>query len=256
MLISLNYLIKKYDLNIFGLSHFGAHLGQEINTYLENEIVNIHLFEPQAVIFNQLYEKYKEIRYLNFYNFGLGNENKNVIMYLDNSNSESSSILKPKTHLDLYPNIGFEDTEDIEIKIYDDLTINNVNFLNIDIQGYELEALIGCKKSMDVIDYIYTEINNEEVYEDCVLVKDLDKFLDKYDFVRVETSWYEGIAWGDAFYIKKTKIGKSKYIKAKIFNFLLRSKIFSYINYYFKYFEIKINKQWYKFKQKIKSYIR
>ena len=161
MLISLNYLIKKYDLNISGISHFGAHLGQEINTYLENEIVNIHLFEPQTEIFNQLYEKYKKFRYLNFYNFGLGNENKNVIMYLDNSNSESSSILKPKTHLDLYPNIGFEDTVDIEIKIYDDLTINNVNFLNIDIQGYELEALMGCKKSMDVIDYIYTEINNE-----------------------------------------------------------------------------------------------
>jgi hypothetical protein len=54
MLISLDHLIKKYELKINGISHFGAHLGQEIDTYLKNNIKNIHLFEPQSKIFNQL----------------------------------------------------------------------------------------------------------------------------------------------------------------------------------------------------------
>ena len=51
MLISLDYLIKKYDLKIKGVSHFGAHLGQEIDSYLQNNISNVHLFEPQTTNF-------------------------------------------------------------------------------------------------------------------------------------------------------------------------------------------------------------
>ena len=60
MLISLDYLIKKYDLKIKGVSHFGAHLGQEIDSYLQNNISNIHLFEPQTKIFNQLVSNHKK----------------------------------------------------------------------------------------------------------------------------------------------------------------------------------------------------
>ena len=44
MLISLNYLIKKYRLEITGISHFGAHLGQEVDKYLENNIKNILVY--------------------------------------------------------------------------------------------------------------------------------------------------------------------------------------------------------------------
>ena len=71
MLIPLNYLIEKYVLKINGISHFGAHLGQEISSYLDNGIKNIHLFEPQAEIYKSLVENFKEFN-LNFYNFALG----------------------------------------------------------------------------------------------------------------------------------------------------------------------------------------
>ncbi|MDC2962443.1 FkbM family methyltransferase [Acidimicrobiia bacterium] len=147
MLISLDYLIKKYDLKIKCVSHFGAHLGQEIDSYLQNNISNIHLFEPQTKIFNQLVSNHKK-KGLHFYNFGLGSQNKKLKIYLDSGESQSSSILKPKSHLNLHPNIKFQGTEDIEVKIYDNLKIQNINFLNIDVQGYELEALIGCKDSL------------------------------------------------------------------------------------------------------------
>ncbi len=255
MLISLNYLINKYNLEIKGISHFGAHLGQEVNLYLDNKIQNIHLFEPQKDVFQKLYEKYKTYDHLNFYNFGLGSENSNVLMYLDNIESQSSSILKPKTHLDLHPKVGFEGTENIEIRVYDELLIRDVNFLNLDIQGYELEALKGCSGSMKSIDYIYTEVNNEEVYEDCVQVRDLDTFLDTFNFIRVETTWYDNLAWGDAFYIKKSQIGNVNYLRVKLFNFLLKSKTLLHINFYYKTILAKKRKFWFRFKQKVKSYI-
>ena len=83
MLISLDYLIEKYDLKIKGVSHFGAHLGQEIDSYLQNNINNIHLFEPQVQIFNQLVLNHKAKEGLHFYNFGLGSQNKNLKIYLE-----------------------------------------------------------------------------------------------------------------------------------------------------------------------------
>jgi hypothetical protein len=75
------------------------------------------------------------------------------------------------------------------------------NFLNIDVQGFELEVLRGAAETLNYVDYILTEVNREELYEDCVLVEELDEFLDAYGFVREETSWGGG-SWGDAFYVK------------------------------------------------------
>ena len=44
MLIKLTNLVSKYNLNISGVAHFGAHLGQEVMEYEELNIKNIHLF--------------------------------------------------------------------------------------------------------------------------------------------------------------------------------------------------------------------
>ena len=46
-----------------------------------------------------------------------------------------------------------------------------------------------------------TEVNREELYENCCLVEDLDSYLKNYGFSRVKTFWGGG-TWGDAFYAK------------------------------------------------------
>jgi hypothetical protein len=51
------------------------------------------------------------------------------------------------------------------------------------------------------IDYIYTEINEKYLYEDCALVNEIDNYLSLFNFKRVETSMTPH-GWGDAFYIK------------------------------------------------------
>ena len=159
MLIPLNYLIKKYNLDISGISHIGAHVGQEVKIYKENNIDNIYLFEPQKSIFEKLIKNVNTNEVFCF-NFGLGSENfKTFINTGESNDGESASILRPKLHLDLYPEITFEKKEEIEIKVYDELNISGVNFICIDTQGYELEALKGCKNSLKKIDYIYTEVN-------------------------------------------------------------------------------------------------
>jgi hypothetical protein len=116
----------------------------------------------------------------------------------------SSSILKPRKHLEQYPQIIFDQEEVVEMVRLDDFLSEkqNYNFLTIDVQGYELEVLKGSQEMLTNISGILTEVNRDELYENCVQVGQLDDFLDLFDFQRVETNW-EGGTWGDAFYLKK-----------------------------------------------------
>ena len=88
------------------------------------------------------------------------------------------------------------------VRLDDELKDNDkYNFINIDVQGYELEVFKGSSQILKNVDYIMTEVNKSEVYKNCAMVEDLDNFLSKFNFKRVETTW-DGITWGDAFYIK------------------------------------------------------
>jgi hypothetical protein len=134
----------------------------------------------------------------------LGNENKSMSMYVETANSgQSSSILKPVIHLQQYPHIKFDNTEEVEMRRLDDmdLDVQNFNFINIDVQGYELEVFKGGVKTLENIDFIMSEINRDEVYENCTKIDELTDFLSKFGFEFVEQTW-DGGTWGDGFFIK------------------------------------------------------
>ena len=76
------------------------------------------------------------------------------------------------------------------------------NFINIDVQGYELEVFKGSKNVLSSIDYIMCEINRDEVYKNCAKINELKEFLSPYGFELVEETW-DGYTWGDGFFIKK-----------------------------------------------------
>jgi hypothetical protein len=80
---------------------------------------------------------------------------------------------------------------------------NEEVLLKMDVQGYELEVLKGGAETMKHIDYVYCEINRDELYEGNAFVEDLDVFLADYNMERVETDW-AGTLWGDALYIRKS----------------------------------------------------
>ena len=61
---------------------------------------------------------------------------------------------------------------------------------------------MGAVKTLEHIDYVYCEVNRDEVYEENAFVEEIDKFLKFYNMDRVETDWI-GDIWGDALYIKR-----------------------------------------------------
>ena len=188
---------------IKGAIHIGAHYGEELEDYIEEGIQDILLFEPLEENFNIVEKKAKDLNAnIEGYQVALGTQREGTTtMYVSDNEKQSSSILKPKVHLTHHPNVKFPTTEEVELATLDQYYCYNYNFINMDVQGYELEVLKGATKTLEQISYVYCEVNRDEVYENNAYVEEIDEFLSKYNMERVETDW-EGEIWGDALYIR------------------------------------------------------
>lgn len=203
MIFDLKNLKEKYNLDIKGVIHVGAHFGKEFQIYEDLKIKNSIFFEPSSKTFKILKHNIGDKTIL--VNKAVGNENKKIEINLETSNEgQSNSILTPKIHLNQYPHIQFFEKEEVDMVRLDDFLQNpkDYNFMNIDVQGYELEVLKGSEKLLENIDYIMVEINRAEVYENCAMIDDLICFLKPYKFKLVEQDWLGG-TWGDGFFIKE-----------------------------------------------------
>lgn len=204
MLLSFTGLRKKYNMDVKGIIHIGGHYGEEIDEYVRNGIQEIVIFEPLSDSFDVLCENIKDLNAnIIAHQVALGPEETVATMYVSDNEKQSSSLLKPKVHITHHPHVKFPETEEVEVKVLDDFDYSKYNFINMDVQGYELEVLKGAKKTLENVDYVYCEVNRDEVYEGNAYVEELDEFLSQYNMERVETSW-DGQIWGDALYIKKS----------------------------------------------------
>ena len=130
---------------------------------------------------------------------------KNKVKLNIADNGQSSSILEFGTHKKSYPNISYLSSKEVDVIPLDNWIDENnenrelYNFVNIDIQGYELEALKGMIKQLKYVDYLYLEVNFRQVYKNCSELKDIDNFLNIYGFKRVGM-FRTNKGWGDAIY--------------------------------------------------------
>ena len=204
MLISYSDLCKTFDLKVHGILHIGAHLCEELQTYVNNGCSKIIWIEGDPNIYNVVKIKYPRQIIFNYLITDVDNEE---VTFNHANNGQSSSIFAFGTHEKYHPEVKFISKSKLLTKridtIYKDHGIdkNFANFLNIDIQGAELLALKSLGDILTNFDYIYLEVNKEEVYIGCALISDIDEYLGKYGFKRVSVSWTVA-NWGDAFYIK------------------------------------------------------
>ena len=206
MLLKLHKLVEKYEMNIRGVIHVGAHLGEEYDAYAEIEIADIIFVEPLPECFNILESRFKDNENVRLINRAAGSLKHEAQIYKSTNQLASSSLLKPKQHLEQHPDVNFYyDDTTVKVDRLDNMLSPNDdhNFLNMDIQGYELEALRGLGDLIHNIDYVLCEVNRKEVYEQCAQVEEIDEFLADFNFKRVETNW-AGDSWGDALYIKES----------------------------------------------------
>jgi len=130
-----------------------------------------------------------------------------LVQFHVSNNVQSSSVLEFGTHAKHYSNIKFIRHDELRTTTIDTFFENNkinpikYNFWNFDIQGAEMLALIGAKHSLEYTKALYLEVNTEEVYKKCAILRDLDNFLGDIGFTRVETSMTKE-GWGDALFLR------------------------------------------------------
>jgi FkbM family methyltransferase len=203
MLIPLHDLVQKYKIQFKGILHVGAHECEEMSDYLRYVNINKILWVeaiPEKVALCR--NKHPDIR---IETAVVSNVVENVLFHVS-SNGQSSSMLDLGLHSKYYPHITYirefeSETIRLEdvLRPYEDVEFN---FLNLDIQGAELKALQGMGEYLTRVDYVYTEVNSDYVYENCALVGEMDEYLMKFGLYRVETGW-TNCQWGDAFYIRQ-----------------------------------------------------
>lgn len=201
MLIPFSFIFNKYKLKVTGLCHVGAHFAQEHKDYLREGVTKVAYIEASPTTYYTLC-RLSLPGQVSLFNVALADYEGSCEMYMETANQgQSSSLLKPGTHTAHYPSIVFDKRESVKVTTLDNLKLTGYNMLNIDVQGAELLVLKGGLNTLVNIDYVYTEVNREAVYEGCALIGEMDELLTGEGFERVETSW-TGQGWGDAFYIR------------------------------------------------------
>ncbi len=192
-----------------GVIHIGANDGAEYAMYAGNGVNRQIWIEPHPVPYERLLRNLPKNPDIRTFRVACGNFSGKAKMTLLYGNAEQScSLLRPKLHLQYYPQFPVSGELEIDIVRLDELlTQNNVdistyNLLVLDAQGYELECLKGAERTLLAMDYVLSEVNAEELYEGCALVGNLDLWLEGYGFRRVESDWRgPNGSFGDALYV-------------------------------------------------------
>ena len=206
MLIEFSHLCQKYQFKPGGIIHIGAHNLEEMDKYLSEEVFKIIWIEGNPDLVSKNSHRVDGTNQKLFHGLVYSKDNKEVEFNITN-NLQSSSILEFGKHKEYHPQVEFIETRKMTTTRVDTLLEKNginpeeFDFVNLDIQGVELQALKGFGKYLDHIKYIYTEVNSGEVYKNNDSIEDLDLFLSGFGFKRVETEMTP-FEWGDAFYIR------------------------------------------------------
>lgn len=191
MLLDLPALAKKYDIKCTGVIHAGAHTAEELPIYQQLDWHPITWVEANPELAGRLIAHgHNVVTVAAGADFGKA-------QFHVTSLSGSSSLLEPGLNLEWRKDLKVDKV--ITVPVWPIRAFQKwENFLNLDIQGAELEALQGT--DLIRIDYIYTEVHKVPTYIDCPLIGELDDFL--VNFKRVETKWVKD-RWGDALYIRR-----------------------------------------------------
>lgn len=182
----LDYLKDKYIKPDSVILDIGANIGNHSVYYaLACKAKRIYQFEPQQDIFKIL-KKNIELNYLQDickpYNIGLGSKNGNGrILSYDRDNSGGTSIT-------------MDDGGDMKVKRLDEICTEKVDFIKIDVEGFEYNVLLGAGALLKN----YSPVIYMEVYDD--KFEQVNKLLDSYGYRKIEKVTdadyiYKKISW-------------------------------------------------------------
>lgn len=195
--------------------HIGAHDGIEADIYDYFQAKNVYWFECNPYVFpNLLHRIHEKTRYSRHRAFqtALWSESGQELefnFYRDKRDGASGFYLPDKMFDYIKDCPLLEDKIKIKTNILNNyindglVDISNTTFLNIDVQGAELEVFKGATKLLesDKLQFIWCEVSWDNVYKNAPLMDDISEYLKQYSFISVgvRTDW---AIHGDALYMR------------------------------------------------------
>lgn len=203
MLILLSELKQKFNISPKSCLHIGASHGEEREAYRVNGIEFVQWIEAIPEVFEKLIENIKGFDGHYAINACVSNVAEEKEFNVSSNDGQSSSIFEFGTHSEVHPDVYFVKKIKVTTTTIECLCLPVPDMINLDIQGAELLALKGMNKEwLSEVKYIYSEINEKELYKGCALVGEIDEYLKQFGFKRVLTRMAGNAGWGDAFYMK------------------------------------------------------
>ena len=189
----------------------GAHIGTDTVEFAANYGSTIYAFEPVKNIFEQLVSNTKEYENVTCFNIALSSRNGVADMYISSGYSHgSSSLLKPKKHLEFHPDVYFKNVEQVKCTKLDtwanENKVKQVDMLWLDMQGAEQKMLMESFIILETVSVIHTEVSLFETYEGMGSYKGFKKFLKSRGFEVVLEAIPKGNYGGNVLFVKKSKI--------------------------------------------------
>jgi len=200
---------EKYVKEIRGVLHVGANTGQELDWYVNKKVSRVIWFEPHNKSFAILQANIAEYKNHEAYKIGIHDTLRSASLHIASNSAQSSSILPFGTHRNHYPRIRYVGDQGITLMRMDHflrnnhISIDDFNFLNVDVQGVELNVMKSFGEQLRKLDYIYSEVNKQNLYIGGNLLPEIDAYLDSHGFSRVAL-YMTPKHWGDALYVKKS----------------------------------------------------
>jgi FkbM family methyltransferase len=183
-------IISEYKLN--SILDIGANSGQWADMALNVTPFNVISVEPQSIPYGELSSLLKKYPgRFNSFNLALGSTKKDFFINVNRNSSELSYI---DNNLNVMPLLKDQSIvkEKIMIITLDDLysdnieSFNEIGFVKIDVEGYEMEVIIGAQKFLQEVkpDFIQIEMNWHQIYTNTTMYK-FSLLLPDYDIFKI-----------------------------------------------------------------------
>lgn len=205
MLIPLENLVRDHGVKPCAVLHIGAHVGEEAEAYNRMGFMPVWWVEANEDVMPELRRNTRPFPHQHLIHALVTDEPKELTFHIA-SNGASSSYMELGTHAWEHPDVTYVGEKKMEATTVDVLwmtgQIMQARYLSMDVQGAELDVLRGAESFLRGIDYVYAEVNTDEVYVECPLFEEVTEWLDERGFERRAVSMTKH-NWGDALYVRR-----------------------------------------------------
>lgn len=202
MLLPPSKLRQYFGVAPVGVLHVGAHHGEELIGYRKASFGKVVWVEAQPELVAQLRQRVEPEGDVVIQACAWSISGLKKTLHITN-NGESSSLYTLGTHETHHPAIKIVEEVEMSTSALSDVIPKDsvFDFINIDIQGAELEALKGLGHRLDSVTWVYLEVNREQLYNGIPQVGEISEWLRKNGFARAVALWTP-YNWGDALFVR------------------------------------------------------